>query len=73
MNIRTVKDLIEELQKWPGHMRVGVNHANSWGKGSYLSDHIRLAKIEADYNNDYEFKNSKNENSPDFVDVLVIS
>lgn len=73
MNIRTVKDLIEELQKWPGHMRVGVNHANSWGKGSYLSDYIRLAKIEADYNNDYEFKNSKNENSPDFVDVLVIA
>ena len=73
MNIRTVKDLIEELQKWPGHMRVGVNHANSWGKGSYLSDHIRLAKIEADYNNDYEFKNPKNETFSDFVDVLVIA
>ncbi len=71
MNIRTVKDLIEELQKWPGHMRVGTNFANSWG--SYLSDFLFLTKEEADYNKNYEFKNPKNEKSSDFVDVLVIA
>ncbi len=71
MNIRTVKDLIEELQKWPGHMRVGTKYYNSWG--TYLHDHIVLEKEEADYNKNYKFKNSKNENSPDFVDVLVIA
>lgn len=70
-NIRTVKDLIEELQKWPGHMKISTEYANSWG--TYLSDYIEITKEEADYNNHYELKNSKNENSSDFVDVLVIS
>ncbi len=71
MNIRTVKDLIEELQKWPGHMRVGTEYSDP--KGDYLYDHLVLRKEEADYNRNYEFKNSKNENSSDFVDVLVIA
>jgi 4-hydroxy-3-methylbut-2-en-1-yl diphosphate synthase IspG/GcpE len=71
--IRTVKDLIEELRKYPGHMRIGVNHADLRGKGSYLSNYIRLVQEEADSNHNYEFKNHKNENSFFFVDVLVIS
>ena len=70
-NIRIVKDLIEELQKWPGSMRIGTK--SSGYDGIYLSNTIRLTKEEADYNNHYEFKNSKNENSSDFVHVLVIS
>ncbi len=73
MSIRTVKDLIEELQKYPEQMRVGVNHANLWGKGSYLSDCIHVSQYEADSSRDYEFKNPKNETSSDFVDVLVIA
>lgn len=71
MNIRTVKELIEELQKYSGHMRVGT--INKGYDGIYLSNTIRFTQVEADCNNDYEFKNSKNENSSDFVDVLVIS
>jgi len=73
MVIRTVKDLIEELQKYPEQMRVGVNHANLWGKGSYLSDCIHVSQYEADSSRDYEFKNHKNKDSSFFVDVLLIS
>jgi hypothetical protein len=69
--ILTVKELIEELQKWPGHMRISTEYSNSFG--DYLSDHLVVQKEQADYNNHYEFKNSKNEKSSDFVDVLVIS
>lgn len=68
--IQTVKDLIEELQKYPSEMRVGLDIADSWG--NYLSNYIELKKEEADLNN-YEFKNYKNENFSNFVDVLVIS
>ena len=71
MNIRTVKDLIEELQKWPGHMRIGTEYSDP--EGDYLYDHLVLHKAEADYNRNYEFKNPKNETSSDFVDVLVIA
>lgn len=70
-NIRSVKDLIEELQKWPGYMRIGTEFSDS--ERDYLQPHLVLRKEEADYNNHYELKNSKNENSSDFVDVLVIS
>ena len=52
-------------------MRISTEYANSWG--TYLSDYLEITKEEADYNNHYELKNSKNENSSDFVDVLVIS
>lgn len=54
-------------------MRIGVNHANSYGKGSYLSDRIYIGQHEADSSRDYEFKNYKNKDSSFFVDVLLVS
>ena len=52
-------------------MRIGTEYSDP--EGDYLYDHLVLHKVEADYNRNYEFKNSKNEKSSDFVDVLVIA